>query len=211
MLTVAWDQHLLAFLFWFLFAWLRPTVHLDLDALYILVIFLTVILWDEYNFDAGYNMGPKSSFPRSMVYDFSWVVCTFTIFIMTIQLYSILFVGYERLCEKKKKKTQRNSISENINDFPKVENLWEMVKDREAWHAAVHEVAKSDTTEQLNNKKLKRNEVLKNTWDFQLGPIFFPLLDHCSFIYFLKSRIFSIVLQGLQHIQAYIHLFLVWI
>ena len=112
---------------------------------------------------------------------------------------------------EKKKKTQRNSISENINDFPKVENLWEMVKDREAWHAAVHEVAKSDTTEQLNNKKLKRNEVLKNTWDFQLGPIFFPLLDHCSFIYFLKSRIFSIVLQGLQHIQAYIHLFLVWI
>ena len=64
---------------------------------------------------------------------------------MTIQLYSILFVGYERLCEKKKKKTQRNSISENINDFPKVENLWEMVKDREAWHAAVHEVAKSQT------------------------------------------------------------------
>ena len=24
--------------------------------------------------------------------------------------------------------------------------LWDMVKDREAWHASVHEVAKSDTT-----------------------------------------------------------------
>ena len=32
--------------------------------------------------------------------------------------------------------------------------LWEIVKDREAWHAAVHEVAVLDTTEWLNNNPL---------------------------------------------------------
>ena len=34
--------------------------------------------------------------------------------------------------------------------------LWEVVKDRKAWHAAVHGVTKINMTEQLNNNQINQ-------------------------------------------------------
>ena len=47
--------------------------------------------------------------------------------------------------------------------------LWEIVKGRETWCPAVHEVAESDSAYRLNNKyNSKREEALQHLWNEEM-------------------------------------------
>ena len=69
-------------------------------------------------------------------------------------IYSLMLLMVGKIEGKRRRGQQKMRWLDGITDSMEMNlsKLWEVVKDREAWHAAVHGATKSQAWQQLNNK-----------------------------------------------------------
>ena len=83
----------------------------------------------------------------------------YVLFYIYIYIYMFIYVYVSLLLGKiegKLRRRQRMSWLDSITDSRNINlgKLREMVREREAWHAAVHGITESDMTQQLNNNNI---------------------------------------------------------
>ena len=97
---------------------------------------------------------------------------------------------------KRRRGQQRMRLLESITDSMdmSLSKLWEIVEDREAWHATVHGVSKSRTQQWLNNNQEQTNNHIQKCVLFYFFPgdfsscehmqVSLPVLFPCIFLFF---------------------------
>ena len=164
-----------------------------------LLLHLTLLQphWPHSLIITGPKHPPTSVFCNCFSFGLEWSLPVRPAWLLLDYLWVFVWVSHVGIEGKRRRRWQGRTWLDSITDSRNMNlgELWEMVKNRKAWHAAVHGVSckESDTTQPLNNSKLCLEGLL---WPLHLKlqplPSCFISSLWCAFILWASFGILSI-------------------